>query len=67
VLFRAQAALHGVPGPAADAAHSGFNPLQCPSGAARVLSELLTVSQPPPSLPPAAPPEVRVPPDHAGR
>lgn len=59
--FRAQAALCGVPGPEEDAARGGFNPLQCPSGAVRVLSELLAVSQPPPSLPAAAPPEVLMP------
>ena len=62
VLFRAQAALRGLPSPEEDAARGGFNPLLCPGGAVRVLSELLAVSQLPPSRPPAAPPsEVHVP------
>ena len=54
-LSRAQKALHGVPGPEEDAVRGGFNPLQCPGGAVRVLSELLAMSQPPPALPPVPP------------
>ena len=58
MLDRAQAALHGIPGPERDVARGGFNPLQCPSGALRVVSELLSKALPPASLPPGAPLEV---------